>query len=172
VTDEYRFDVDQELLVELGRLLFSSAYLEDVAHDVFSTLTGVPWTTDVVVAFQPFSWVVERSRWLCGREIEAGSQLDVKVREWLRRAELAQLARNRIVHASWYVHRLGTERPDDPAVGLGLRRFKRPKAGESADYEATLISAPEVRNVALECEATGLAGVSVLEWLNESFSRR
>ncbi len=154
MSDEFEFDIDREILVELGRLLYSASYLEEVLLWIFGTLTTAGPVGDTVGAFQPFAWLVERTRWLADLQLREG-QRD-QVNDWLNRAKRAQEARNRIVHASWYVDATELSLSDQGLLRHGLRRFHRKKA--TLELDQSLIEPADVRAAALECEQAGLAG--------------
>lgn len=162
MSDDYTFEVEDEMLIELGRLLYSAAYLEEALHLVFDVLVGDRMVGETLVARQPMNWVLERSRWLCRVQLGPGSPTEAATLDWLDRVDAVQRRRNRVVHASWYVDAtvmIGA--PDQSSMSHGLRRFRRPKQGQSVEYDEELVAPLDIRAIALECEAAGLAGLAI-----------
>ena len=165
--DGYGFEVDQDLLVELGRLLYSASYLEEVLVSIFVTLTNAGPVGDAVSAFQPFSWLIDRTRWLA--DLQLPEHRRDEVNQWLDRAKKAQEARNKIVHASWYVDLTEVLHTDQGLLRHGLRRFRRQRT--TLGYDESLVEAGDVRAIAIECERAGLAGLGLHRYIAFALER-
>jgi hypothetical protein len=155
--ERYRFRFfEAELLRALGRLTLNASYLEGVLRTMLARLLD---NSDLelgerVAADANFRWLVDHVRVLSEHRLPA--DLHARMVTWLKDAEKAYVARNRIVHSD-HATNVDTGRAE-----MRLVWTRASARGASFATEVKPADSAEVHRVAQALERVGLDGVDLM----------